>query len=155
MRRNHAGGRHGLWVAGDGDEVGARRFRAFIKILTLGWRRIRGSVSPKNSIHLACAICAEGRPHRIPWRASRGEGQMTRAAAFLYAMMVCLLAATRLSLAAEWQSEWESALQKAKGEGKLVLAIPPSAELRKELEPLLKQKFGIEAELIVSRGADS
>ena len=35
------------------------------------------------------------------------------------------------------------------------MAIPPSAELRKELEPLLKQKFGIEAELIVSRGADS
>ncbi len=57
--------------------------------------------------------------------------------------------------AAEWQSEWESALKGAKKEGKIVLAIPPSAELRKELEPLLKQKFGIEAELVVSRGADS
>lgn len=57
--------------------------------------------------------------------------------------------------AAESQSEWESALQGAKKEGKLVLAIPPSAELRKQMEPLLKQKFGIEVELIVSRGADS
>jgi iron(III) transport system substrate-binding protein len=57
--------------------------------------------------------------------------------------------------AAEWQSEWESALKGAKKEGKVVIAIPPSAELRKELEPLLKQKFGIEAELVVSRGADS
>ena len=79
---------------------------------------------------------------------------MTRAAAFLYST-VCLFAASRISLAADWHSDWESALQKARSEGKLVLAIPPSAELRKELEPLLKQKFGIEAELLVSRGADS
>jgi ABC-type Fe3+ transport system substrate-binding protein len=57
--------------------------------------------------------------------------------------------------AAEWQSDWESALKGAKKEGKVVIAIPPSAELRKELEPVLKQKFGIEAELVVSRGADS
>jgi ABC-type Fe3+ transport system substrate-binding protein len=57
--------------------------------------------------------------------------------------------------ASEWQSEWESALKGAKKEGKVVIAIPPSAELRKELEPLLKQKFGIDAELVVSRGADS
>jgi ABC-type Fe3+ transport system substrate-binding protein len=57
--------------------------------------------------------------------------------------------------AAESQSEWESALKSAKKEGKIVIAIPPSAELRKELEPLFKEKFGIEAELVVSRGADS
>jgi ABC-type Fe3+ transport system substrate-binding protein len=57
--------------------------------------------------------------------------------------------------AAEWQSDWESALKGARKEGKLVIAIPPSAELRKQLEPLLKQKFGIDAELLVSRGADS
>src|ERR1043166_7678584 len=57
--------------------------------------------------------------------------------------------------AAEWPSEWDAALKAARKEGKLVLAIPPSAELRKELAPLLKQRFGIEAELNVSRGADS
>jgi ABC-type Fe3+ transport system substrate-binding protein len=57
--------------------------------------------------------------------------------------------------AADWQTEWQAALQGAKKEGKLVIAIPPSVELRKELEPLLKQKFGIDAELVVSRGADS
>jgi len=56
---------------------------------------------------------------------------------------------------AEWQSKWEATLKAARKEGKLVIAIPPSAELRKELEPLLKQRFGIEAELNVSRGADS
>jgi ABC-type Fe3+ transport system substrate-binding protein len=59
------------------------------------------------------------------------------------------------SQSAELPKEWEVTLQEARKEGKLVVAIPPSAELRKELEPLLKQKFGIDAELVVSRGADS
>jgi len=73
----------------------------------------------------------------------------------LTSAILSVLVPLTLVRAAEWQSEWEAALKGAKKEGKLVLAIPPSAELRKELEPLLKQKFGIEAELIVSRGADS
>ncbi|MGH7784248.1 MAG: hypothetical protein ACREO5_10460 [Candidatus Binatia bacterium] len=72
-----------------------------------------------------------------------------------YAMMIVLFLLPAPSSAAESRAEWESVLQKGKAEGKLVLAIPPSAELRKELEPLLKQKFGIDAELLVSRGADS
>lgn len=75
--------------------------------------------------------------------------RMTIATLFLVFFTIGLVGA------AEWQSEWESALKGAKKEGKVVIAIPPSAELRKELEPLLKQKFGIEAELVVSRGADS
>jgi ABC-type Fe3+ transport system substrate-binding protein len=69
--------------------------------------------------------------------------------------IVFLLATSQSVFSAEWRSEWNSALQNAKAEGKLVIAIPPSAELRKDLEPLLKQKFGIDAELLVSRGADS
>ena len=33
-----------------------------------------------------------------------------------------------------WQNEWEKTLAAAKKEGKVVVGIPPSAELRKELE---------------------
>ena len=64
----------------------------------------------------------------------------------LTSAILLVLVPLTLVRAAEWQSEWEAALKGAKKEGKLVLAIPPSAELRKELEPLLKQKFGIETE---------
>src|SRR4030095_2512093 len=74
---------------------------------------------------------------------------------FLRAVSITILATVGAAQAAEWRSDWEKALQGGKSEGKLVLAIPPSAELRKELEPVLKQKFGIDAELLVSRGADS
>jgi ABC-type Fe3+ transport system substrate-binding protein len=66
-----------------------------------------------------------------------------------------IVASPRPVRSADWRSEWESALQGARKEGKLVVAIPPSPELRKQLEPLLKQRFGIDAELVVSRGADS
>ena len=80
---------------------------------------------------------------------------MTRFRRMTLATLFLVFFTIRWVGAAEWQSEWESALKGAKKEGKVVIAIPPSAELRKELEPLLKQKFGIEAELVVSRGADS
>jgi uncharacterized protein HemX len=48
--------------------------------------------------------------------------------------------------------EWDKTVEAAKKEGKVVIAIPPSNELRKELETLLKQKFGIEAELVAAPG---
>jgi len=80
---------------------------------------------------------------------------MTKTIVSLLPMVVAIFVMLQPASAAEWRGEWETTLQKAKAEGKIVLAIPPSAELRKELEPLLKQKFGIDAELLVSRGADS
>jgi ABC-type Fe3+ transport system substrate-binding protein len=49
-------------------------------------------------------------------------------------------------------AEWDKTLEAAKKEGKIVIAIPPANELRKEMEPLLKQKFGLEAELVSAPG---
>lgn len=51
-----------------------------------------------------------------------------------------------------WQSEWEKTLAAAKKEGKVVVGIPPSAELRKELESAFKAKFGFELELFAATG---
>jgi iron(III) transport system substrate-binding protein len=48
-----------------------------------------------------------------------------------------------------WQTEWSQRREAAKKEGKVVLAIPPSAELRKALETAMKQKFGIELEPVL------
>ncbi|HEX7231203.1 MAG TPA: extracellular solute-binding protein, partial [Candidatus Binatia bacterium] len=73
-------------------------------------------------------------------------------------IVVLLLGFTALSsaasIAAELKrlSEWDKALQDAKSEGKILLAIPPATELRTALEPLLKQKFGLEAELVSAPG---
>jgi ABC-type Fe3+ transport system substrate-binding protein len=54
---------------------------------------------------------------------------------------------------AQWQSEWERVLAAARKEGKLVLNIPPSPDLRKALEENLKQKFGIELEIVMANSA--
>ncbi len=57
-----------------------------------------------------------------------------------------------LAAEAKRPPEWDKAVEEAKKEGKIVLAIPPATELRTGLEPLLKQKFGLEAELLSAPG---
>jgi len=58
------------------------------------------------------------------------------------------------ALAAETRrvGEWEKIVEAAKKEGKIVLAIPPAAELRKEMEGTIKRKLGLEAELVPNPG---
>lgn len=52
-----------------------------------------------------------------------------------------------------WQVEWEKTIESARKEGKVVAAIPASAELRKRIEEVFKSRFpGIELEIIPSRG---
>ena len=59
-----------------------------------------------------------------------------------------------LALAAEVRRspEWDKTLEAARKEGKIVLAIPPANELRREMETVLKAKFGLEAELVSAPG---
>jgi iron(III) transport system substrate-binding protein len=73
--------------------------------------------------------------------------------AFITGSFLSLFCASLL-LAAEVKRlpEWDKAIEEAKKEGKIVLAVPPATELRTALEPLLKQKFGLEAELISAPG---
>ncbi|TAJ97048.1 extracellular solute-binding protein [bacterium] len=52
----------------------------------------------------------------------------------------------------ERQVEWEKTLAAAKKEGKVVVGIPPSAELRKQMEATFKLRFGLEAELFSAPG---
>ena len=51
-----------------------------------------------------------------------------------------------------WQAEWDKTVAAAKKEGKVVVGLPPSAELRRELEPAFKARFGIELEIFSATG---
>ena len=51
------------------------------------------------------------------------------------------------------EMEWNKTLEAAKKEGKVVVSVPASTELRKEIEKVFKQRFGIETELIAGRAA--
>lgn len=50
------------------------------------------------------------------------------------------------------QREWKKTLEAAKTEGKIVVSIPASAELRKQLEEVVKRRLGIEVEVFTARG---
>ncbi|MGH7848204.1 MAG: ABC transporter substrate-binding protein [Candidatus Binatia bacterium] len=54
-----------------------------------------------------------------------------------------------------WENEWQKVQAAARNEGKIVISIPPSPELRKALEGALKQKFGIEAESLAGAGSQT
>jgi iron(III) transport system substrate-binding protein len=74
-------------------------------------------------------------------------------------MCFCLslpfLAAAQTPTAA-WQTEWETTVEAAKQEGKVVVSIPTSAELRKALEAGFQKEFpGIDLELSAARGASN
>jgi iron(III) transport system substrate-binding protein len=50
-------------------------------------------------------------------------------------------------------AEWEKILEAAKKEGTVVVSIPPSAELRKEMEEKFQKHYGIVLESVPGRGA--
>jgi hypothetical protein len=53
---------------------------------------------------------------------------------------------------AAWPADFEKTLAVARKDGKVVLAIPPSPELRQQLEAAFKTKFGVELELVPAPG---
>ena len=56
--------------------------------------------------------------------------------------------------AAEWQTEWERTVAVAKKEGTVVFATAADAELRRQLEPALKRRFGLALEYAPGRAAE-
>ncbi len=52
-----------------------------------------------------------------------------------------------------WQLEWDKVVGAGKKEGKVVVSVPASPEVRKGLEDGLKKRFGIEVETVAARGA--
>ncbi len=82
------------------------------------------------------------------------QSTMTRK---LVAQVLCclLLVVGSLGLARAqqaWPAEWEKTVAAAKKEGKVVVGLPPSAELRRELEPAFKARFGFEMEIFSATG---
>src|SRR5258706_14258305 len=77
----------------------------------------------------------------------------TRLPIFIADIFFCLAVASLVAAGeARRPAEWDKTVEAAKNEAKIVIAIPPVNELRKDLEIVLKQKFGIEAELLAAPG---
>jgi iron(III) transport system substrate-binding protein len=73
----------------------------------------------------------------------------------LIVMTLVLLLSHPIGLrAAEWQTEWERTVEAAKKEGTVVFAAAANAELRRQLEPALKRRFGLALEYMPGRAAE-
>lgn len=51
------------------------------------------------------------------------------------------------------KTEWNKTVEAARKEGKVVVSVPASAELRSQIATVFERRFGIETELIAGRGA--
>ena len=51
------------------------------------------------------------------------------------------------------QQDWDKTVESAKKEGKVVVSIPASAELRRQLQDGFKKRFGVEVEVFTARGS--
>jgi len=79
----------------------------------------------------------------------------TRIATLTYILIAALLPAPP-GFSQTKNPEWEKVVEAAKKEGRVVVSIPTSAELRKEFESGFQKAFpGIELELSVARGASN
>jgi iron(III) transport system substrate-binding protein len=77
--------------------------------------------------------------------------QLQKILTFAIISFVCFAA---VGDAAEWQGEWERTVEAAKKEGAVVFATAADAELRKQLEPALKRRFGLTLEYAPGRAAE-
>jgi iron(III) transport system substrate-binding protein len=77
----------------------------------------------------------------------------TRLVLFFAALLLSAFQGSVLAQGANPRAEWEKTLELARKEGKVVVSIPASAELRKLIEEAFKKRFsGIDLELVPSRG---
>ena len=52
-----------------------------------------------------------------------------------------------------WETDWKRVEEAAKGEGKVVISIPASAELRKGIEETFVKHYGVPVELLAARAS--
>lgn len=75
---------------------------------------------------------------------------------FIIASILALLGpAVAFAQSGDWQKTWEETLAAARKEGKVVIAGPPDAHVRKALPEAFKKRFGITMEYQSARGSDS
>jgi ABC-type Fe3+ transport system substrate-binding protein len=55
---------------------------------------------------------------------------------------------------AAWRVDWEKTIELAKKEGKVVVSIPASSELRGEIEKHFEKRYGVDVEPVVGRASN-
>ena len=73
-------------------------------------------------------------------------------------LIFCCMTAIPVGVSAQtakpaWQTDWDKVVEAAKKEGKVVVSLPASNELRAAIERLFENRYGIDVEPIVGRAS--
>jgi iron(III) transport system substrate-binding protein len=89
-------------------------------------------------------------------RANGGQGEETDVKKIILLLVLATLTpGAAAAQPSDWQKAWDDTLTAARKEGKVVVAGPPDAEVRKHLPEAFKKRFGITMEYQSARGTDS
>jgi iron(III) transport system substrate-binding protein len=90
----------------------------------------------------------------IPYKGNQKKGAMKISLLASVWMILCVSAASLFAQDKQARPvEWEEVVEAAQKEGKVVVSIPSSADLRTNLERTFRQRFGIQVESVVARGS--
>jgi iron(III) transport system substrate-binding protein len=121
-------------------------------ILVYFWHLIRAGITNSNTSQLLMQI--ENNLQSLS-RRCRMRVFVTSAPPVLVALLLLLYSSANAAegSTSDWQSEWQRVTAAAKKEGKVVVSVPPGADLRKALKEGFERRFGIELELMTGRGS--
>jgi len=71
----------------------------------------------------------------------------------LWAILAMPIGASAQTIKPAWQGEWDKTVELAKKEGKVVVSLPASTELRAAIEKLFEKRYGIDVEPLVGRAS--
>ena len=92
----------------------------------------------------------------IPYKGNQKKGAMKISLLVSIWMILCVSVASLFAQDKQARpAEWEEVVEAAQKEGKVVVSIPSSADLRTNLERTFRQRFGIQIESVVARGSAS
>ena len=98
------------------------------------WRLIRSGINIK---HAVLTMQVANNPKWLSGR-YRIQGFVISAVKFLAAVLLLYSSGSAAeSPTSDWQAEWQRVIAAAKKEGKVVVSVPPGAELRKALKEIL------------------
>jgi len=93
---------------------------------------------------------------KIYMKAIRNAGACLKPAFFGFTLCCVLVFPIGVSAQtgkAAWQADWDKTIELAKKEGKVVVSLPASTELRTGIERLFEKRYGIDVEPIVGRAS--
>ncbi|HZS63159.1 MAG TPA: extracellular solute-binding protein [Xanthobacteraceae bacterium] len=74
---------------------------------------------------------------------------------FIVLLLLFFFAPSAMAQNADWRKTWDDLLAAAQKEGKVVVAGPPSKEVRQSLPPAFEKRYGIKLEYIAGRSSET